>query len=47
MGSFKGKEEEEGIRHGGREFGGGSLMGDCENSVILGLLNEEGEDESQ
>jgi hypothetical protein len=42
VGSFKG-----GGQSRGGSLTGGSLMGDGENSVLLGTLDEEGEDESQ
>ena len=41
VGSFKGGQSR------GGSLAGGSLMGDGENSVVLGTLDEEGEDESQ
>jgi hypothetical protein len=41
VGSFKGGQSR------GGSLAGGSLMGDGENSVLLGTLDEEGEDESQ
>ena len=46
VGSFKEGRRRRAVISGGGNLAG-SLMGVCENSVILGTLDEEGEDERQ
>ena len=46
VGSFKEGRRRRAVISGGGSLAG-SLMGVCENSVILGTLDEEGEDERQ